>query len=99
MEFIQKHNFYRQLPNGAQKLVAKNVRMRVEICEEDIIGVQEVFNERTRQPYKNVCTLMLVNYAQYENQLTVCYNYNKMVKFLNDRPRTDKHITIKGFVR
>lgn len=98
MIFTQRTNFYKQLPDGTSKMVAKNIPLRLSISTDDIIGVQEVFNERTGKPYKKICMLNLVNYAQYNNQLIVNYDFKKMRDFIELRNK-DEHIVIRGFGR
>jgi hypothetical protein len=95
MEFIQKHNFYKENAFGKRKLVASNVPLKISIDDNDIVGVQEVINERTRVAYKKICMINLVNYAQYNNQLIVNCAYSK-VKIMLDSKST-QHVAIKGF--
>lgn len=94
MEFIQRHNFFKPLKNGKQRLKIRNAVLKISIEDSNIIGVQEIINERTKKPYKHLCLLNLVNYNQCDNRLVVYHSYEELSKLFNHQ-----NIVIKGFAK
>lgn len=95
MEFIQKQNFYKQGEDGKSQCVAKNVKIRISIDENEIISVEQLINERTKEPYKTVCKLNLLNHHAYNNVLVVMKSYAEMRDYINHR--NNGRVVVKGF--
>lgn len=92
MEFIQRTSFFKPLKNGKQRLKIRNVVLRISIDDSNVVGVQQIINERTKKPYKHLCLLNLINYSQYNNQLVVYHKYEDLRSMFNA-----KETIVRGF--